>query len=116
VHPEDLQVVQAGIAALRFVATRVRGGELYRAENSRALLIVRDLESVAARLEEAEEWEWELGPGALSLAPLDIGTVISARELLHSSHSFGSEDDRDAHNAALRLLEGLLRRIMNCWS
>jgi hypothetical protein len=102
---EDGLVVHAGVAALRRVSTLIRQTP-HMVESAREPLLLRDFEGLAHRLEEPEEWEWDLGKEFAFLSPQDIESVMIARELLVAR---GTDAQ---HVKSLETLETFLRRFL----
>jgi hypothetical protein len=105
----DLVTISDGVSALRRVSALIAKRPVLL-DAARAPLVLRDIDGLAGRLEDPDEREWDLGPNFAFLAPVDIGSVVMARDILDAS---GLPDAKTRHD--LDALENFLRRFFNCW-
>lgn len=73
--PDYRAVVAAGVSTLRDLGAAARTAADQQTDAPELWLTVRDLEGLADRLAERDEWEWQNGFGDMFIAGQDFGVL-----------------------------------------
>jgi len=112
--PSDYSAIIAdGVRALRETEPELRARAERETDAPELWLTVRDVNSLAGRLRESDDWAWQTGTADAELSPADLGVLAALRESGGDESPYRAETRSGPRAAAISALHDFLIRYMD---